>query len=375
MYVRIMEPQEALAVEDALDDSYRRQCAELRRELAAIAELDRAEAYRVDGALSMPDWLSFKYGYSEHTARAKTKAAHALEFLPAIGDALEWGLLPWDKVRWLVEFATPDEDESLAADAVGLSYTQVRDIALHRRRMARVAAEARHRRRYLKIVRDVEEGVVHFWGRLSDADGETFKAAVERIADTAPRDAMTGGLEPFAQRCADALVQMSSLALGADPDPDRANVVVHTDAAALASEDGVATMQGGMVIAADTARRLSCDARVQVIVHDPAGEEIGASKMTRTVPTHLRRQLIARDRGCIVEGCSNTRWLHAHHEVHYAHGGRTTASNLVMVCGKHHRWLHEGGGSLQHLPNGKADLVLPRPAPQLGSRAAAARGP
>jgi len=82
MYVRIMEPQEALAVEDALDDSYRRQCAELRRELAAIAELDRAEAYRVDGALSMPDWLSFKYGYSEHTARAKTKAAHAARVPP-----------------------------------------------------------------------------------------------------------------------------------------------------------------------------------------------------------------------------------------------------------------------------------------------------
>ncbi len=346
-----------LEIEDSLDEAHRRQCAELRRELSAIAELDRAEAYRVDGALSMHDWLSFKYGCSDRTAREKTRAARALEFLPAIADALESGLRDWDKVRWLTEFATPSEDVELASDAIGLSYAQVRDIALHRRRLARDAADARYRRRYLRIARDVEEGVVRFWGRLSDVDGEIFKAAVERIADRAPRDPTTGALEPFAQRCADALVEMSSFSLGADPDPDRANVVVHTDASVLASDDRVASVQGGMPIAAETLRRLTCDGRVQITVHDAEGPTVAASKMTRTVPAFLRRELMGRDGGCVIEGCSNSRWLHAHHVTHFAHGGPTALDNLVMVCGRHHRYLHEGGRSLKRLPNGRALLV------------------
>jgi hypothetical protein len=265
--------------------------------------------------------------------------------------------LSWDKVRWLTEFATPDEDYGLAQDAAGLSYKQVRDMALHRRRMAREAADARYRRRYLRIVRDVEEGVVRFWGRLSDAEGEIFKSAVERIADKAPRDPEAGGLEPYPQRCADALVEMSALALGADPDPDRANIVVHTDASVLASEDGVAVIEGGMTIAAETARRLACEARIQVVAHDDGGRVVAASKMSRTVGSRLRRELMARDEGCVIDGCSNSRWLHTHHVQHFAHGGPTTADNMVIVCGKHHRYLHESGFHLEQLPNGKVVLV------------------
>ncbi len=192
MYVRIMQ---LLEIEDTIVDEQSRQGASLRRQLAAIAAYDRAEAYRVDGALSMADWLSYRLGCSEQTARDKIRVARALEFLPAIADALESGLLDWDKVRWRTEFATPYEDVSLADEAIGLSPAQVRDIALHRRRLAREAADARYRRRYLRIARDVEQGVVRFWGRLSDVDGEVFKAAIERLADKAPLDP-AGRLEP-----------------------------------------------------------------------------------------------------------------------------------------------------------------------------------
>ena len=41
--------------------------------------------------------------------------------------------------------------------------------------------------------------------------------------------------------------------------------------------------------------------------------------------------------------CTNRRYVHAHHVKHWAHGGRTRLDNLVLLCGFHHRLLHEGG--------------------------------
>jgi hypothetical protein len=49
---------------------------------------------------------------------------------------------------------------------------------------------------------------------------------------------------------------------------------------------------------------------------------------------------------CRYPSCSHTRHLHAHHVVHWSAGGKTTLANLVLVCSKHHRLLHEGGHSL-----------------------------
>jgi hypothetical protein len=347
MYVLVM------GAEDRLVGAKERRCSDLRHALDAIAEMDRTEAYRIDGALSMADWLTYRFGQSEETSRLEVKAARALQYLPAIAEAIEAGLLPWDKVRWLVEFATPDEDAALASDAIGMSYAQVRELALYRRRLAREAADARFNRRYLRMYTDVEEGFVRFWGRLPDADGEAFRVAVERIAEHAP----AGRWE---QRCADALAEMASLALGADPDPDRATVVAHVDASVLTSDDRVGMLETGTPVAMETIRRLTCDGRLQAVVHNNDGTSIGIGRTSRTVPPPMRRQLKARDGGCVIGGCSNKRWLQAHHKEHWAHGGRTDADNLVMICGTHHRMVHEGGRELRPCANGKYRVVLAR---------------
>jgi len=352
MYVLLMHLAGAptLAVEDRLIDVHRRINESYAELFDLILEFERREAYLVDGARNMADWLGYRLGYSEHTARDLCRITHALQYLPAIDDAFREGLLTIDKVRWLTEFCTPGEDVVWAGDAVGLSAAQVRKFAIHRRRLAREAADARFKRRYLRILPDAEEGVVRLWGRLSDAEGMVVKKAIDRIADQQPPDPQTGGLVPYEQRCADALVDLASVRLGADADPDRATVVCHVDAAVLTSEDGVATLEGEMPVAAETARRLLCDGRLQTIVHDADGHPIGVGTVSRVVPHYLRRTLIARDGGCAWPGCTNKRWLHAHHMIHVAHGGPTDEDNLVMVCTFHHRQLHEGGCRMRGRP-------------------------
>jgi hypothetical protein len=49
---------------------------------------------------------------------------------------------------------------------------------------------------------------------------------------------------------------------------------------------------------------------------------------------------------CGYPGCTHTRFLHAHHIEHWSAGGKTSVSNLMLLCQKHHRVLHEGGYKL-----------------------------
>ena len=41
-------------------------------------------------------------------------------------------------------------------------------------------------------------------------------------------------------------------------------------------------------------------------------------------------------------------WLHAHHRTHWADGGPTDLDNLILLCGYHHRFLHEHGWTIEN---------------------------
>jgi hypothetical protein len=232
-----------------------------------------------------------------------------------------------------------------------MSAEEVRRVAAVRVRLSREAADRRYERRYVRARRDNVEGFVNIWARLPDAEGEVVLAAIDRRAKVA--DPGT----PFQQRRADALVEVCSMALGADADPDRATVVVHVDIDAFVSGGGNAMLEGGTAIASDTLDRLTCDGRLQTVIH--SGGEIAAGRVTPVIAPFLRRELRSRDGRCIFPGCSNAIWVHAHHVDHRAALGRTELSNLVLLCGFHHRLVHEGGWNLLLTTDGDRIFVRP----------------
>lgn len=77
----------------------------------------------------------------------------------------------------------------------------------------------------------------------------------------------------------------------------------------------------------------------------PGGDPLALGRRTRTVSPGLRRALEIRDRGCRFPGCG-LRFTDAHHIIHWANGGFTVLDNLVLLCRRHHRWVHEGGVSV-----------------------------
>ena len=112
---------------------------------------------------------------------------------------------------------------------------------------------------------------------------------------------------------------------------------------------------------------LSCDASRTWIRHDEEGVPVEVVRKTRTIPPALRRALLHRDQVCRFPGCER-RFVQAHHIRHWAYGGPTVLSHLVLLCRHHHRAVHEEGyqvtrsenGALAcHRPDGQAVLEVP----------------
>jgi 5-methylcytosine-specific restriction endonuclease McrA len=150
-------------------------------------------------------------------------------------------------------------------------------------------------------------------------------------------------------------------------------VVVHVEAAALAdpAEPGQSVLEEGSHVSAETSRRLACDASRVVLRHDAEGRTVEVGARTRTIPPALRRALLHRDRTCRFPGC-HVRVGQGHHVRHWAQGGPTTLTNLVLLCRRHHHAVHEEGYRVARDPDGTLCFALPngRPLPEVPPTAA-----
>ena len=102
------------------------------------------------------------------------------------------------------------------------------------------------------------------------------------------------------------------------------------------------------------------------MAHGPAGQVVEVGARTRTIPPALRRALLRRDRNCRFPGCT-VRVGEGHHVQHWAEGGATTLSNLVLLCRRHHRAVHEEGYRLTREADGGVRVTRPdgRPLPEV----------
>lgn len=332
------------------------ECAIRRTLVEVIAAHDRTESWKVDGATSMTAWLAAQLDIAHGTAAQLVSVGESLENLPNIAEAFGEGRLSWDKVRSLTRFATPDTEAALADQAQELSASQVHTLA---RRLRVPDAEKARKNRSLRKWWDQDRQYLNLHGRIPGAEGAVVEKALDRVASRVPQNAERQVFEDPELRLADALVEIASGALAADPDPDRANVVVHIDVETLATRDGIGEIQTGPTISVETARRLACDSRLQTLLDGPNGLPVGIGRTSRTIPTWLYHQIRQRDKGCRFPGCERTRWIQAHHLVHWSEGGPTDLDNLVTLCGYHHRLVHEGGWTIEGCPDG--DLVFVRP--------------
>jgi hypothetical protein len=320
------------------------------------------------------------------------RVARALEALPGISAAFARGAISYSKVRAMTRVATDANEDVLLNVALHGTAAHVERLVrkyrwTERRESARRSMK-QHAERELDCFYD-DNGTFVLHARLPAELGalvsKALEAAVEELqndsTDTVAAsaddvsaetsDAPETDRRTAAAERADALVRIAERALAGGnrrvSTADRYQVVVHVDHALLSSgprgdydphdgephrcEPRCCELASGPALAADTARRLACDATLVGLV-ERDGEPLDIGRRTRAIPPALDRALRARDGGCRFPGCTRTRVTEGHHVVHWADGGETKLANLVTLCRFHHRLVHEGEFGLRATDDG-----------------------
>ena len=121
-------------------------------------------------------------------------------------------------------------------------------------------------------------------------------------------------------------------------------VVTMTHQQLLADLDaaGVCTLDTGGQISAAEARRLACRAGIIPIVLDSRSVILDAGTRTRFHSEPMRIAMGVCDGGCTAQGCDvPPSMCHAHHDLPFSLGGATSVANGRLLCGHHHRRLHD----------------------------------
>ena len=345
------------------------------RWLMLIAEFDRREGWADGSTPSCAHWLSWKCGLDRGAAREKVRVARALEALPLISGAMARGEVSYSKVRALTRIATARNEGDLLMIALHGTANHVEALVRKYRRAEEACELGREGSQFatrgLTWFFD-DDGSLVLQARLPAEGGALMLKALELATGTPPRPpgsqdvsaetsrlASTNGTDSPSprQRRADALVAFAESWMAHGPQAlaggDRQQIVIHVDAESLRQETpSRCEIEGGPSIAAQTARRLSCDASLVTLVEDAAGQALDVGRKTRSIPPAIRRALRSRDTRCRFPGCSHTLFLDGHHIRHWADGGETRLSNLVLLCRFHHRQVHEGRVQVRMLDDG-----------------------
>ncbi|HEY4556871.1 MAG TPA: HNH endonuclease signature motif containing protein, partial [Enteractinococcus sp.] len=87
--------------------------------------------------------------------------------------------------------------------------------------------------------------------------------------------------------------------------------------------------------------RLLCDVSVSPVTLTGDRQVLSVGRKQRQFRTHIRRAILARDRGCTVPGCHwPAAWCEMHHINFWSNEGETSIENGITLCSHHHQALH-----------------------------------
>jgi hypothetical protein len=363
--------------------SIRRQIDRLEAEfIRRLHPFDRHHGALSEGAASTVSWLRGTCGLTGGAAAERVRMARVLDDLPQTTASFRAGRAPFTNVSLIARLAedvgvdaTRTVEDTLVTAAqkldVGRMY-QLVSFTRHRLDADGVLGKDNHAhdRRWFSCDQTFG-GVFILRGELDAEGGAIVKSAIDALsASTGPNDERTGS-----QRRADALVDLASRQLKSGDLPDvhgqRPHLTLTASLETLRRQEGAPPAELGSAgpIHAETARRIACDSvRTETIVSE-TGDALSVGRASRTIPAPIRTALSLRDKGCRFPGCDRPpEWTDGHHIKHWADGGETSLQNLVLICRRHHRMVHERGWELRLDAEGAVTVEEPRGQPALVRR-------
>jgi hypothetical protein len=318
-------------------------------------ELDRREGWRDEGATSLESWMVERLGVSTSTARSLAHVGERLYDLPHLANALSSGDLSFDKVRAVVDVATPESDGEFRDRAREHSVRELTRLARSRHAATAETARADYEARSLRFNES-------FRTVTAQLPAETF-AEVRGTLEAQAREIPSDGETPWDQRLCDAFVGiLRSSASPGDRTTAPYTVVAHVPLETLLDETSelCGELEREGLISADTVRRVACDATVILAVDDNRGHTMYEGRRHRYPTATQRRELMRRDRHCRFPGCAHTTFVNPHHIRWWKpHRGTTDLPNLALLCEHHHHLVHAKQWSISGDANEELTFVGP----------------
>ncbi|ORA04387.1 HNH endonuclease signature motif containing protein [Mycolicibacterium bacteremicum] len=329
-----------------------------------VAEIDGGDGPSLwgdTGCRSLPELVAWRFGMSPRNAQVMVAIAQRIEAFPRLADSLRAGQLSVDQFGVIAEHAADGSDDHYAELAKTATVTQLRTAVKQeprpdpepapepKRSFSRIEQDGytSYRIRLPKLeaakfnaaLDGRKDGLIAQWRRDRDAQADRDAATVPQVRIEDQVSVPTDPAPPFPDNV-DAFMSVIEAGWDAEaaarPHGAHTTVVVHYDI-----EKASAALHLGPVLSDADRQFLLCDATCEVWLQRH-GVPMGSGRATRTISRRLRRALEHRDPTCVVPGCGATRGLHAHHLVHWEHGGPTELWNLVLLCPFHHRLHHKG---------------------------------
>ena len=297
------------------------------------------------GHASLAEYSNRVVGLSARETEERLRVGLAIAQLPLLDRALAAGELCWSAVRELTRIATPDTESEWLVWAKGRRSRQIEQAVAGRRHgdspkkradpsLVTHVLRFEVRAETIALFRDLQAAVRADLGGAADDDALLFEIA--RRALGGPADEGRASYQVAVTRC-DACRHTSIDAAGETTpvDPTVAEMMM-CDA-----------QQVGSVEHEKPAERPHMGATEQSPPPALADSSSARRRATQTVPPATRRHVMRRDHNrCVVPGCANHRFLDVHHLDLRSEGGQHDPERMAVLCGAHHRAVHEGALSI-----------------------------
>jgi hypothetical protein len=309
------------------------------------------------------DELAATLDVSVQTARDLLEAARCTPERSAAMHRLASGDWSFDRAAVTASLIGAGADESTVVSADAHDIAGIRRMRSLQRRITRRTEREAHEQRSVRMWPSLDSAAGFVSAQLIGTDWQVVGTALDRRGDLLPRD----GFASAEQRRADALVALAHDWLDGRLDASGTArstpvVTVMVDPALASDTDGEAGVMvlGGPRVGPSTLDEIVCEGAVEVIVSSKTGVPLAVGPTTRVVPPKIRRAVIARDGGCVVDGCGSRYRLEVHHIVPRSQGGTHDAENLVTLCWYHHHVQVHGRGMAFDADSPPARRVLVR---------------
>ena len=287
---------------DQMAEVARRISGDLAEFCSLLIQADVNQEWLGEGAPTIAQWLSARFGFEEAFGRRLVRVAKRLVDLPELSKRFATGELSLDAVELLSEVATPDTEIDLIDQTGDADLPDIARLVSRAKPPSNEESKATRSADWAYTQWNLQGSQMDINGRLSGVGALMVEERLVETAKQIPDNPDQGAFEDWGTKMAAALVEVC--ATDAEGNGSVPVLNVHAELDALTDPEdgaGVSEMGRGPVVANETARMLGCDGDIETTI-EQQGKPIGIGRKSRKIAGWLRRQVEARDHHCQFPG-------------------------------------------------------------------------